>query len=140
MSNLVVDASVACKWFFEEEYSAKAREILASGHELHAPDLILNECANAAIRQLLLSQTDLSKARQLIIPLQQIFDPVVPSSELLLSAMNMAYALRHPIYDCIYLALAEREDTSVITADEKFVGKVGQSEWKQHVEFLGDRR
>ncbi len=138
MSNRVVDASVACKWFFAEDHSAQAREIVASGDELLAPDLIFNECANVTIRQAFLNQTDLNKAVQIVTLLQEAFDSVVPSSELLLSAMNMAYALRHPIYDCIYLALAVREDTSVITADLKFVGKVGQSEWKQHIEFLGN--
>lgn len=140
MSNRVVDASVACKWFFDEQFSAQAREIVASGDELCAPDILLSECANVAIRQALLNRTDLSKARQLITVLQKMFDAVVPSSELVYSAMEMAHTLWHPIYDCIYLALAQREDTKVITADLKFVRKVGQSKWKRHVEYLGDLR
>ena len=138
MSKCVVDASVACKWFFDEDYSIQAREIVASGDELHAPDIILNECANVAIRRAFLHRRELSNARELITLLQQTFDSVAPSSELIFSAMNMAYALRHPIYDCVYLALAEQKDTRVVTADLKFVRKVGQSEWKQHVEFLGN--
>ena len=37
---LVVDASVACKWFVEEPGSADADKFLAGGDELVAPDLM----------------------------------------------------------------------------------------------------
>ena len=36
-------------------------------------------------------------------------------------AVGIARRLRHPIYDCLYLALAERWDTVFVTADLKFV-------------------
>ncbi|MFL6803979.1 MAG: type II toxin-antitoxin system VapC family toxin [Xanthobacteraceae bacterium] len=34
-------------------------------------------------------------------------------------AITLAIDLRHPIYDCFYLALAQRENTAIVTADER---------------------
>ena len=47
----VIDASVACKWFFNETLSAEARRLAASDATFVAPDMILAECANAAWRR-----------------------------------------------------------------------------------------
>jgi len=47
--SLVVDASVAIKWFVEEIWSDAARAVLGSGEPLIAPDLVVPEACNAAI-------------------------------------------------------------------------------------------
>ena len=36
-------------------------------------------------------------------------------------ALAIALYLRHPIYDCLYLACAERAGTRLVTADWKFL-------------------
>ena len=36
-----------------------------------------------------------------------------------------AHELGHPVYDCLYLALAEREQALVVTADRVFAARVG---------------
>ena len=49
---LVVDASVACRWFVEEEGSVQAEALLTGDEGLVAPDLIIAEVCNAAWRKL----------------------------------------------------------------------------------------
>ena len=44
---LVIDASVAAKWFVDEPRRDQARDVLGRGMDLIAPDLILVEVANA---------------------------------------------------------------------------------------------
>jgi predicted nucleic acid-binding protein len=44
LSGFVVDASVAIKWFVDEEGRAEAVGLLR--HPLSAPDLLAPECAN----------------------------------------------------------------------------------------------
>jgi predicted nucleic acid-binding protein len=44
-----------------------------------------------------------------------------PSNPLLVRAMEVALATRRAVYDCVYLALAEREGCELVTADEQFV-------------------
>ena len=33
--------------------------------------------------------------------------------------MDLARRLDHPLYDCVYLALAEREEATLVTADQR---------------------
>ena len=51
MSDYIVDASVAVKWFVTETDSLVADELSASRHRLFAPDLIFTETANALTRK-----------------------------------------------------------------------------------------
>lgn len=50
-----------------------------------------------------------------------IFDHIVPSSELAQRAFGLAVQFHHPVYDCLYLALAERESITLVTDDAKLV-------------------
>ena len=47
MTRVVVDASVAVKWFIPEALSSEARGLLAPEYELLAPDLLWVELGNA---------------------------------------------------------------------------------------------
>jgi len=49
--NRVIDASVACGWFFEESLSDAARKVAESDTVFFAPDMILAECANVALEK-----------------------------------------------------------------------------------------
>jgi predicted nucleic acid-binding protein len=47
---------------------------------------------------------------------------IIEADELLeRRALELALALEHPIYDCVYLALAERMERRLITADRRFI-------------------
>ena len=134
--NLVIDASVACKWFFEENLSAEARALGESDAIFFAPDMILVECANAAWRRVSGGTIPEEQARAFLEALPQWFESLLPSVRLHDAAFKMACALGHPVYDCQYLALAEREDTRMVTADSVFVDRVRRSRWRDRIESL----
>jgi predicted nucleic acid-binding protein len=48
VSAVIVDASVALKWFVEEEGSSDAADLIAASNPRLAPDLIIPEVLNAA--------------------------------------------------------------------------------------------
>ena len=50
-----------------------------------------------------------------------LFTALVPMAELAASATEIAIKLKHPIIDCFYLALAERECAPLITADKRLI-------------------
>ena len=52
-------------------------------------------------------------------------------------ALALAADLRHPVYDCLYLALALRERTCVVTADKSFHRAALAAEHGEHVRLLG---
>lgn len=133
----VVDASVALKWVIDEEGSEAAS--LLAGESLSSPSLLLAECANALW----------AKARRREITADEILErlslllsaPVllVPLEELVEDATRLAATLDHPVYDCLYLALAVRERTHLITADQQFARVVRQDrDLSGHLQLLGD--
>lgn len=118
---IVVDASVAVKWYLREEGTAEALEIARGGQVLIAPDLLLLEVANAMWRKARIGQISDRQLLSLASHLPRALDRLVPSSDLLEPALDLARRHDHPVYDCCYLALAVRENATVLTADGRFL-------------------
>jgi len=121
----VVDASVAVKWLVDEPLSDEAAKLLEDGLLLAAPELIYAEVANALwaiARRGNIDTADLREALDLLADAPLI----VPSSmkQLMPAAARLAADLDHPVYDCMYLALAIQEQRPVVTADRRFCNVV----------------
>jgi len=57
--------------------------------------------------------------------------------ELMSEAFLFANQLGHPVYDCLYLSAAVRNNTRVVTADRRFVSAVSRhSGLGRHIELL----
>jgi predicted nucleic acid-binding protein len=116
--SLVIDASVALKWVLAEPGQAAADALL--DEELIAPSLWLVEAANALWRRTQRGELSADEARE---RLAELFNAPVTSTAIeddILAAAELAQRLEHPVYDCLYLALAIRERTQVVTADRRF--------------------
>ena len=118
--SLIVDASVATKWFFREAQWQEAQAVSTFG-ELIAPDLILAEIGNAVWKRRLKGELSTTLALDIITETFAAFDRLIVMKELAADAMRISSTLLHPIYDCFYLALAERERLPIITADGKLL-------------------
>lgn len=121
MTTYVVDASIVVKWLVAEHDSEQAAALLESGAELIAPDLVFAEAANAlwALRRRgTIAGGDYIEVTGLLAS-APISSPVT-MRHLAASASRLAVELNHPVYDCMYLALALREDCAVVTADRRF--------------------
>lgn len=114
---VIVDASVATKWFFAEADDVSARMLLASENILIAPDLIVAEVCNAARKKFQRAESNAQRALEIATGLPRMFRELVPAKSLAPRALEIAMNLQHPVYDCFYLALAEFSDTTVVTAD-----------------------
>jgi predicted nucleic acid-binding protein len=115
---LVIDASVALKWVLAESGQDAADALL--DQDLIAPSLWLLEAANALWRRNLRGELSAGEAEE---RLSELFNaPVtsIPIEDDLSMAAALAQRLGHPVYDCLYLALAIREQTQVVTADRRF--------------------
>ena len=137
--NRVVDASVACKWFFEEDLSAEARALAVTGHVFAAPDLIIAECANVAWRRVRDGQVSREQAEESVRALPAWFETLTPSTQLHEAAFRIAHTLTHPVYDCLYIALAARDAAPLVTADGALARRVRYTPWENLVELLGGR-
>jgi len=134
----VVDASVAVKWLVEEPDSDAALELAESGEELHAPRLMASEVANALWRKARLGQIERADASAALawapdMPVRWNDDETVSAD-----AVRLALALDHPVYDCMYLALAHRIGAVVLTADRRFVTAVASTKHDEAVLTIAD--
>ena len=135
---LVVDASVAVKWFVEENLREEARLLVKQGHELVSPDFILIETANIAWKKALREEIGKDQARTIVAAIPQYVPTLYPSSELMDRALELAFALTHPVYDCRYLSCADIADGVLITADEKLCKAIEGTDFERLVRYLGD--
>jgi predicted nucleic acid-binding protein len=55
------------------------------------------------------------------------YEELVPAASLRERAFAMALELGHPVYDCFYLALAERRRTQLVTADSRLLARLKDS-------------
>lgn len=126
MTLYVVDASVVVKWVVEEPGTPQAMTLL-NRHELAAPDLILAECANIFWKKVRRRELSLPEARFAALMIEGSDLQLREMLPIWLAAIELAARIDYPAYDCLYLALAQREGLQFVTADESLVRKLGQS-------------
>jgi predicted nucleic acid-binding protein len=124
---LVVDASVAIKWFVEEPGANRARLLWEDRAGLVAPDLLVPEVCSAMWRKVRLGQAVPDQAAEATHRLRTALIDLRPTAALATRAMALALALDHPVYDCFYLALAEIEQNAMVTADQRLLARLSGS-------------
>ncbi|MGH6919503.1 MAG: type II toxin-antitoxin system VapC family toxin [Geminicoccaceae bacterium] len=133
---LIVDASVAIKWFIDEPGSDLARRLWRDEPELLAPDLIVPEVCNAAWRKVRLGQSRPAQAKEIAARLHRGVLELRPTAPLASRAVELALGLDHPVYDCFYLALAEMEKAELVMADLRLEGRLRTTLWGASVRSL----
>lgn len=126
MSIFVVDASLVLKWFIPEIHSEAARRWLGASHDYVAPDLLFAEVGNAVWKKVRRKELEEAEGRQLVKALRQVAVETVATRNLLEDALALALTAGVTVYDAMYLALAVRLETEVITGDDRFADKVAE--------------
>jgi predicted nucleic acid-binding protein len=129
---IVIDASVAAKWFFQEEHSEDALSLLGNPFELKAPDFLYLELENLLCKRTRKKELSITEALEMEDEIISMPISSYPSAELRERAFELALETKSSVYDCLYLALAEALDSRLVTADGKFFLAISNSP-------LGDR-
>lgn len=124
MIAFVIDASVVVKWFVPETHSDAARRLLTLPHEYFAPDLLFAETANTVWKKIRCGELTAEHGRQLVDDIGRIAVETVPCRVLAVDAHELANATGRTVYDSLYLALAVRLKTCVLTADKRLAAAV----------------
>jgi predicted nucleic acid-binding protein len=122
---VVVDASVAVKWYVDEELSDEAialrRQWAASGTRILVPDFLRLEFTNAISFQK--NITPAEKRRMVHNLLETTFDTLITDPDMIKDALELALKLNASVYDCLYLAFALYYKATLVTADARFAAK-----------------
>lgn len=131
MDKVVVDSSVAIKWFVVEPHSAEAIPILdryqAGTLALLAPDLIFAEFGNIVWKKQTFQGLSASNAQSILGEFRALTLEITSTADLLADAYRLAVTHRRTVYDALYLALSVREQCPFLTADEKLANAVGST-------------
>jgi predicted nucleic acid-binding protein len=119
----VLDSSVGFKWFLVENDTPRARQLrddyARSLVELISPDVFPIEIVHALTRAERANRITPQEGSQLVTDLFQILPTLSPSLPLLPRAYELSSQARIGVYDCLYIALAEREQCQIVTADQR---------------------
>jgi predicted nucleic acid-binding protein len=126
VSLVVVDASVAVKWFLpgkEESLVSQAVALLDAYDDQQVrfivPDLFYVETASAVWKAVRTGRVSRSFGDQALGLLVQREFPTVPALKLLDRAFEIAADYGRTVYDSLYVALAVQTSAQLITADER---------------------
>lgn len=133
MKKVVVDASVAVKWFIPEVHSAGAARLLDSDVVLSAPDLIGPEFGNTLWKKVRRAEVTHVEAGEILSAFAGIPLDIYPSAALLPAAFEIAVTLDQSVYDSLYLALAVAANCELVTADAKFHSAILESPLGSHI-------
>jgi predicted nucleic acid-binding protein len=126
VSFVVVDASVAVKWYLPETGEALVSQAVAlldayDREEVRfvVPDLFYVETASAIWKAVRVGRVSRAFGDQALVLLTQREFATVPSLKLLDKAFQIAADHGRTVYDCLYVALAVQTNAQLITADER---------------------
>ena len=127
----VIDASVAAKWLAPEAESANADRLLDD--ELLVPDLLFPEVANVLWKKQVRDEMDAGAAGAASRWLLQLPLQVHGCDSFMTQATALSTRLRHPAYDCFYLALAWQARCPLVTADRRLVERCQRPDARDQV-------
>ena len=122
--SVVVDSSALFALFFPEEYSEWVEEKVREYVELHTLELAFLETSNAAWKRIALFGQPQSRVLENLNMLHRFMEDVCiihRDLDHLHRALELSIELRITVYDALFLALAEKQKTKLLTIDRKLV-------------------
>lgn len=124
MKDIVIDASVALKWFQpQEDGSAEASQLLKDAAQgqirLYAPTLLILEITNVLVKRKKISPETVAQIVAEIVQLPITFVDVSIEEYVSLLPYMKKYDLT--AYDALYLHLAHLKNAQLVTADQQLL-------------------
>ena len=136
----IVDASVVVDWIAPgvdpDGPAGRLLDDLATrGETLYSPSLLGQEVANALLTGMRRGRWTGAAADASFVALTSMPVSIVESDGLLQRSWDLARRYdEHPVYDMVYLALAQMLGDTLYTADRALIGRLGESD---HIVFVG---
>jgi predicted nucleic acid-binding protein len=138
VTEYVIDASVAIKWFVPEILEAEAKRWLDPSHILYAPDLLPSEFGNILWKKARRKEINEDEAKRIAGVFQRAPIVFLYSLNLLTDALNIAQSTGSTVYDAMYLAAAIKQGCQLVTADRRFYNVLQLTTYKSRVVWVAD--
>jgi predicted nucleic acid-binding protein len=125
---LVIDPSIAAKWYVPDADMVKALNLRfgfhQGVHELLAPDTFPADIADVLVKAEQKGNILPKEAIRHVDDLQVVSVRLHPSFPLLARSVDLALSTHVTLHASLYIALAEQENCQLLTADQKLIRKV----------------
>jgi len=138
MNRCVIDASVVAASILQEELEEYSSALLASGSVQMAPAIIFAEVGNVLWKRFRRKEINEVEAGTLLAGFFRLPLRITPSEKLIESALQIAMQYDRTAYDSLYVALAVKTDSTMITADKRLVNALAGCPLEKYVMWLGD--
>jgi predicted nucleic acid-binding protein len=132
VNSIVLDASVAAKWFLpaeDEPLAPEARHLFsrfsAEEVDFRVPDIFWAEIGSILWKAIRQGRCTKSTAQSALRFLADLELPAVPSLDLLELGFEIALTFGRSVYDGLYVSLAVASKATLVTADERLVNALG---------------
>ncbi len=136
--DIIIDASVAGKWFFDEPLKEAADYLLQPYYRFVAPDLLVSEFINIVHKNTRIKKITHSYGCESLKRFHELTIHYIPTLDLMENAYRISCELDHPAYDCVYLAITEKYGGVMVTADKQFYNKVKSSSYSNQICWIED--
>lgn len=133
---MIIDASVAFRWFVDERGSDDALALLRAPEPLFAPDILLPEVAMALRGAVAAGALDGDDARAAIERLPRVVAELTPAVLTTALALDLSLQIGRSVLCCSYLALAELREDVLVTADRDLLKAVAGHRLARRVRLL----
>lgn len=116
---IVLDTSAAVEILLKKEDSEKYRKKISEADAVIAPELYISEITNVAWKYNKLAGFSHEESYELAQDGINIIDQFINSNDLWKEALREAMNNNHPVYDCLYIICARRNDGILMTKDKK---------------------
>ena len=138
MKRLVLDASVAAKWFFNEPGSNQALKIAAEGPEWIVPDLFFPEMGNLFWKKCRRGEIESQDAKTAMVALRSLGIRQREGRDLIHYALELALEFQCTADDGLYLSVAIDEGCPLLTADRKFYNLFSSTALGEYLLWIED--
>lgn len=121
---IVVNTSLALQWVLAEPDTDRASSLLTDVGALASSDVLFIETANVLGKKVRHSEIPMEQAREGLLFIRANVPTIVPGVDLVARALELSVAISHPVYDCIFLACAERLGCPLATRDRPFAKRL----------------
>jgi predicted nucleic acid-binding protein len=138
LKTIVVDASVAIKWFIPEVHAIDASRLLQKKMRFIAPDLIFAEVGNILWTKTRSKELTLEIATEILDDFKRLPLDIHESEHLLDIAWQIATEHQCTVYDSLYVALAKTEKCLLVTADRALHNALGKTHLARTLLWIED--
>jgi predicted nucleic acid-binding protein len=135
---IVPDASIAIKWYVDENHTDNAEKLLDGTFQLHAPELIRPEFGNIVWKKVRRNDLNTKEGATIIDAFNRQKISYHTHETILKAAYIGAEITGQTVYDWTYLALAVSLSCQFLTADERFYKALRTTSMKKYLIWLGD--